>query len=373
MGRLWKTAVAVAAIFVLGNLLRLCERPDRNALDPDSFQVRDSLTACINIRSGMYTGKGFLTGFQYTMLTSMADTMNVRMGFSGVYERRNCWQMLEEGQVDMVALSVSDSIPADHAGAVALTMPFRGYAWAVRSGDQGLLYRANRWLGRMVHSAEYADMEKRFFRSYSLEPYLEAGTRTDRISPYDETVKRHCGLLGWDWRLLSAVIFKESRFSIGAYSRRGATGLMQVMRSTAAVYGITDLFSPEENIKAGTMHLRHIERRYQNMGFDSVNVVKFTLAAYNAGESRIEDCINFTLDQLHSRPRPRLYGLGDGGGDHSADGRAGVCRRGGLSPSREVPRAGDRPVCQGCSVQIRGIPHSSGRVGATSPPWEWER
>lgn len=297
MGRLWKTAVAVAAIFVLGNLLRLCEMPDRSAVDPDSFPVRDSLTACINIRSGMYTGKGFLTGFQYTMLTSMADTMNVRMGFSGVYERRNCWQMLEEGQVDMVAVSVSDSIPADHAGAVALTMPFRGYAWAVRSGDQGLLYRANRWLGRMVHSAEYADMEKRFFRSYSLKPYIEAGTRTDRISPYDETVKRHCGLLGWDWRLLSAVIFKESRFSIGAYSRRGATGLMQVMRSTAAVYGITDLFSPEENIKAGTMHLRHIERRYQNMGFDSVNVVKFTLAAYNAGESRIEDCINFTLDQ----------------------------------------------------------------------------
>ena len=357
MGRLWKTAVAVAAIFVLGNLLRLCERPDRSALDPDSFPVRDSLTACINIRSGMYTGKGFLTGFQYTMLTSMADTMNVRMGFSGVYERRNCWQMLEEGQVDMVAVSVSDSIPADHA--VALTMPFRGYAWAVRSGDQGLLYRANRWLGRMVHSAEYADMEKRFFRSYSLEPYIEAGTRTDRISPYDETVKRHCGLLGWDWRLLSAVIFKESRFSIGAYSRRGATGLMQVMRSTAAVYGITDLFSPEENIKAGTMHLRHIERRYQDMGFDSVNVVKFTLAG--------------GLHQLHSRPGPRLHGLGDGGGDHSADGRAGVCRGGGLPPSREVPRAGDRPVCQGRSVQIRGIPYCSRRVGATSPPWGWER
>ena len=129
MGRLWKTAVAVAAIFVLGNLLRLCERPDRSALDPDSFPVRDSLTACINIRSGMYTGKGFLTGFQYTMLTSMADTMNVRMGFSGVYERRNCWQMLEEGQVDMVAVSVSDSIPADHAGAVGCcTGPTDGWA-----------------------------------------------------------------------------------------------------------------------------------------------------------------------------------------------------------------------------------------------------
>ena len=54
---------------------------------------------------------------------------------------------------------------------------------------------------------------------------------------------------------------------------------MKVMRATAAGYGITDLFSPEENNKAGKMHVRKIERRYKTMGFDSVKVVKFTLAA----------------------------------------------------------------------------------------------
>lgn len=72
---------------------------------------------------------------------------------------------------------------------------------------------------------------------------------------------------------------------------------MQVMYSTATAYGISDLFSPQENVRAGTLHLRQIQQRYKNMGLDSANVVKFTLAAYNAGESRIEDCINFTLDQ----------------------------------------------------------------------------
>ena len=84
---------------------------------------------------------------------------------------------------------------------------------------------------------------------------------------------------------------------MGARSRRGAVGLMQVKPSTAAVYGVYDLFDPEENVKAGTMFLRQIQKRYTAMGLDSVNVVKFTLAAYNAGESRIGDCINFTLDQ----------------------------------------------------------------------------
>ena len=297
MGRLWRTAAVIAVIFAAGNVLRLWEgfRPAAHTVSLASG--RDSLTACLNIRGGMYTSRGFAIGFQYTMLTSFADDAGLRMGFCGVYERRNCWQMLADSLADVVAVNVNDTVPSAWAGRVVLTMPFRDYAWAVRKEDTGLLYQLNMWLGTTVHTSAYEDMENRFFRPYSLTRCLETGTRTDRISPYDRIVREQSRVLGWDWRLLSAVIFKESRFSMGAYSRRGAVGLMQVMRSTAAVYGVTDLFNPEQNIKAGVMHLRHIERRYQAMGFDSVNVVKFTLAAYNAGESRIEDCINFTLNQ----------------------------------------------------------------------------
>lgn len=292
-----KTAISIAVIFLAGCVLRIWEGA-RPAFTVTSLTpARDSLTACINIRSGMYTSRGFMTGFQYTMLTGMADTLGLDIGFSGVYDRKDCWQMLSDSLVDIVAVNVSDTVPDRYADEVVTTMPFMDYAWAVRKSDHSLLWNLNLWLGTVTGMPEYGLMVSRFFRSYSLRPYLEAGTMTDRISPYDEIVKANSILLGWDWRLLSAVIFKESRFSVGARSRRGAVGLMQVMRSTAAVYGITDLFNPENNIKAGTMHLRQIERRYQKMGFDSVNVVKFTLAAYNAGESRIEDCINFTLDQ----------------------------------------------------------------------------
>ena len=205
--------------------------------------------------------------------------------------------MLADSLVDIVAVDISDTVPAGYVGDVLMTMPFREYAWAVRRSDHSLLYQLNLWLGNMLCSSVYKDVENRFFRSYNLLPYIEAGTMTDRISPYDEMIKAESRRLGWDWKLLAAVIFKESRFSIGAYSRRGATGLMQVMRPTAASFGVTNLFNPQENIKAGTMYLHQIQRRYQKMGLDSVNVVKFTLAAYNAGESRIEDCINFTLDQ----------------------------------------------------------------------------
>lgn len=284
-------------VFILGNILRIWEGPRCGTESLDLSPGRDSLTAYINIRSGMYTAKGFLTGFQYTLLTGFADSMDRSLGIMGMNRRQDCWTMLSDGLVDIVAVDVSDSIPEPYAGTVSLSMPFRSYAWAVRQDDHALLHQVNMWLGLITKGLEYSDMERRFFRSYDLSSYIENGTRTGRISPYDDIVKRQSRLLGWDWRLLSAVIFKESRFSMGARSRRGAVGLMQVKPSTAAVYGVYDLFDPEENVKAGTMFLRQIQKRYTAMGLDSVNVVKFTLAAYNAGESRIGDCINFTLDQ----------------------------------------------------------------------------
>ncbi|HIZ84915.1 MAG TPA: transglycosylase SLT domain-containing protein [Candidatus Coprenecus stercoravium] len=246
---------------------------------------RDPLTAFINIKSGMYSNKGYLTGFQYTLLTGFADSLGREMNFAGIYRHEDSWKMLLDGEVDVVAVLASDTIPEPYASCVSSSMQFRDYSWVTRSEDKALLYQINRWLGLITKGEEYAGMERRFFPAVK-----ERGT----ISPYDGIVKANSALLGWDWRLLSAVIFKESRFSMGACSRRGAVGLMQVKRSTAAVYGVTDLFNPKENVKAGVLYLRQIQRHYRKMGLDSADLVCFTLAAYNAGESRMRDCINFT-------------------------------------------------------------------------------
>ena len=283
--------------FILGNILRIWEGPRCGTESLDLSPGRDSLTACISVRSGMYTAKGFLTGFQYTLLTGFADSMDRSLGIMGMNRRHDCWTMLSDGLVDIVAVDTSDSIPDPYAGTVSLSMPFRSYAWAVRHDDHALLHHVNMWLGLITKGREYADMERRFFRSYDLSSYIENGTRTGRISPYDDVVKRQSRLLGWDWRLLSAVICKESRFMMEACSHRGAVGLMQVRRATAGIFGITDLFNPDENVRAGVLYLRQLEERYEEMGLDSANVVKFTLASYNAGASRIDDCIRFTYAQ----------------------------------------------------------------------------
>jgi membrane-bound lytic murein transglycosylase F len=68
---------------------------------------------------------------------------------------------------------------------------------------------------------------------------------------------------------------------------------MQVKTSTAEYYGVDNLLDPEKNLMAGTKHLKRLQRQFEKSGMESIELVKFTLAAYNAGEGRIADCRNF--------------------------------------------------------------------------------
>jgi len=94
---------------------------------------------------------------------------------------------------------------------------------------------------------------------------------------------------GLDPILVAALIRQESNFNPLATSPVGARGLMQLMpdvgRSLAGAKGISPwnpdiLYDPATNIKLGTTHLSALMRKYPE-------VVK-ALAAYNAGESRVE-------------------------------------------------------------------------------------
>ena len=112
------------------------------------------------------------------------------------------------------------------------------------------------------------------------------------ISPYDSLIKVYSDSVGLDWRLVAAVIYHESGFDNDVRSRRGATGLMQMMPSTAEWLGAGDISDPIEGVRIGTIYLKRIHNAYRNHTDDPVERMKFALAAYNAGVGRIQDCIN---------------------------------------------------------------------------------
>jgi len=68
---------------------------------------------------------------------------------------------------------------------------------------------------------------------------------------------------------------------------------MQMMPSTAGRFGVSNTLDPDMNIEAGSRYLKYLERRIGRIGDNKTERYKYTLAAYNAGEGRIQDCISY--------------------------------------------------------------------------------
>jgi membrane-bound lytic murein transglycosylase F len=112
------------------------------------------------------------------------------------------------------------------------------------------------------------------------------------ISPYDAYFKQYAGIVDWDWRLLAALAFQESRFDPSEVSWAGAVGLMQLMPFTAQKMGLeTDsFFNAQLNIKAGAKYLKSLDRMFGKIE-DKNERVKFMLASYNSGPAHVLDAI----------------------------------------------------------------------------------
>ena len=116
------------------------------------------------------------------------------------------------------------------------------------------------------------------------------------------------GLSVVQWRaLLQALIWQESRFSIGARSPVGAFGLTQIMPGTASDLGINPEYydSPYLQVQGGARYLAA-----QLDTFDG-NIVN-ALAAYNAGPGRVFQYGGvppFTETQHYVQVIPERYNL----------------------------------------------------------------
>lgn len=95
-----------------------------------------------------------------------------------------------------------------------------------------------------------------------------------------------CKQYGVPYELLLAIMYKESNFSSNANSGI-AYGLCQInknnMSSLKSKIGITDLFNPYDNIKAGAYLLSRCFASARNVSSDQSDILVYALNSYNMG------------------------------------------------------------------------------------------
>ncbi|RUT77757.1 transglycosylase SLT domain-containing protein [Ancylomarina longa] len=165
-------------------------------------------------------------------------------------------------------------------------------AWALRKGADNLTRDINMWLIDFQKSKEYKRIYRRYFKSNRIEERLQSKyftLKSGKISEYDKLLKEKSQIIGWDWRLLAALVYQESHFNPKARSWVGAYGLMQLMPETAYRYDVDTLSSPNENVEAGVRYLKYLEGKLDGTLSDKTDELKFLLAAYNVGLGHILD------------------------------------------------------------------------------------
>jgi soluble lytic murein transglycosylase-like protein len=103
--------------------------------------------------------------------------------------------------------------------------------------------------------------------------------RAQTPSRYAGMVEQAASLAGISPALLSALVWKESRWNAAAVSPKGAIGLTQLMPGTARELGVNPN-DPFQNLVGGARYFRQVLDAFD---YD----VEKALAAYNAGPDRV--------------------------------------------------------------------------------------
>lgn len=105
-------------------------------------------------------------------------------------------------------------------------------------------------------------------------------TRMQRkLEPFKPYIRAAAARYDLPEELIAGFIWQESRGNPRAVSHCGAMGLMQLMPETAKNLGVTNAFSPAQNIDGGAKYIRQM--------LDKFGKLDHAVAAYNAGPGNV--------------------------------------------------------------------------------------
>ena len=164
-------------------------------------------------------------------------------------------------------------------------------AWAVRKNSPQLKKILNRFVKKIKVGTLYGNIiAKRYFENTK---WARNALSPKDIEQFNQTIdlfQQYAGKYGFDYVMVAAQGYQESRLDQSLRSNRGAVGVMQILPKTAAAdpVNIKDVHKLESNIHAGIKYLHFLYNRYYKAApMDQLNKMLFTFAAYNAGPARV--------------------------------------------------------------------------------------
>lgn len=164
-------------------------------------------------------------------------------------------------------------------------------AWAIRKNSPQLKAAIAKFIKSNKRGTLYGNIIiKRYFQDTKWVKNAYSKADVARFNSTVSLFEKYSTKYRFDWLMITALAYQESRLDQSVRSAAGAVGVMQVLPSTAAgnPVNISDVSKIEPNIHAGVKYLRFVYDRYfAKSSMDPVDKMLFTFASYNAGPARV--------------------------------------------------------------------------------------
>jgi membrane-bound lytic murein transglycosylase MltF len=164
--------------------------------------------------------------------------------------------------------------------------------WAFRKNSPSFEKQVNAFI-RKHGVGQYTGnaLFKQYLRTNKWARNPTSGSERRRFANTAAIFKRYAAQYDFDWLMIAAQAYQESKINQGLVSPAGAVGVMQLLPSTAAdpSVNIRNISKLENNIHAGIKYMRFIRDNYlaDAPKMSEVDRHLFAFASYNAGPNRI--------------------------------------------------------------------------------------
>jgi membrane-bound lytic murein transglycosylase MltF len=162
-------------------------------------------------------------------------------------------------------------------------------AVAIRKDSPRLAAELNPFIAKYGLSSVYGRVvSKRYLQSTQYVKSAASEADRQKFQAMVELFRKYGQEYSFDYLLMAAQAYQESRLDQNAKSHVGAVGVMQLMPATGKEQGVGDIRQLEPNIHAGVKYMRFMRNQYfEGQPMDDLNKGLFTFASYNAGAGRI--------------------------------------------------------------------------------------
>ena len=173
-------------------------------------------------------------------------------------------------------------------------------AWALRRSDESLASRVRNYFAALERSDTLPSLLKRYYEAAERFDYVQSVSFIRRVQELLPTLRpffeEAAAETGFDWRLLAAIAYQESKFDAGAISPTGVRGIMMLTEDTARRVGIEDRLDARSSILGGARYLIEVRGKIPDR-IAEPDRTWLALAGYNVGFGHLEDARILTQRQ----------------------------------------------------------------------------